>query len=91
MPVEFTEKCKPGTVTTLCKHSASEEKSVPAKLVMYLVICMTLMQRQGAFIKCFVSLSELGALGLLFLILNLTTTWVIHLNIAVKIIEGVHK
>ena len=58
---------------------------------MYLVICMTLMQCQGAFIKCFVILSELGALGLLFLVLNLTTTWVIHLNVAVKIREGVHK
>ena len=49
---------------------------------MYLVICMMLMQRQGVFIKCFVILSELEALGLLFLILNLTRMWVIHLNIA---------
>ena len=50
--------------------------------VMYQVICVTLMQRQGVFIKFCIFLSELGALGLLFLILNLTTTWVIHLNVA---------
>jgi len=50
--------------------------------VMYRVICMMLLQYQGAFIKCFVILSELGALGLLFLILNPTTMWMIHLNIA---------
>ena len=50
--------------------------------VMYRVICVTLMQRQGVFIKFCIFRSELGALGLLFLILNLTTTWVIHLNVA---------
>jgi len=43
------------------------------------------------FIKFCIFLSELGALGILFLILNLTTMWVIHLNVAVKIREGVHK
>ena len=32
--------------------------------------------------KICIFLSELGALWLLFLILNPTTTWVIHLNIA---------
>jgi len=58
---------------------------------MYLVICMMLMQCQGVFIKFCIFISELGALRLLFLILNLTMMWVIHLNIAVKIREGVHK
>jgi len=36
----------------------------------------------GVFIKCFVILPELGALELLFLILNPTTTWASHLNVA---------
>ena len=45
-------------------------------------LCVMLMQCQGVFIKCFVILSELGALGLLFFILNLRMTWVIHLNVA---------
>jgi len=55
------------------------------------VICMMLVQCQDVFIKFCIFLSELGALGLLFLVLNLTTTWVIHLNVAVKIRERVHE
>ena len=51
-------------------------------VVMYQAICMTLVQCQGVFIKFCIFLYELGALGLLFLILNPTTTWVIHLNVA---------
>jgi len=49
------------------------------------------MQPQGTFIKFCIFLSELGALRLLFLILNPKTMWVIHLNVAVKIRGGVHK
>ena len=70
------------TLGMLQQHKKPNQHRDIGRSVMYWIICMMLMQRQGAFIKCFVILSELGALGLLFLILNLTTTWVIYLNIA---------
>ena len=43
---------------------------------------MTLMQHQGMFIKCSILFSGLGALELLFLILNPIMRWATHMDVA---------